>query len=120
MVAISNDILVVANRLGSALGSSPVVREYLQAREALLQDAGVGQLEEKIQQVYQDLVTRQRNGEMLFPHEVNAFYDLRDQYSRHPLVMEYGRCETLLKAMFGEVGKTINSILSVDYTQLAE
>ena len=56
---------------------------------------------------------------MLFPSQVNEFYDLREQYNRHPLVIEYGRCESAIKALFGEVGSTLNSILSVDYTQLA-
>ena len=118
-MAISSDLLLAATELGAVLGASSIVQEYLQAREALSKDTELQQLEEKIELVYQDLVTRQQNGEKLLPVEVIEFQNLRETYISHPLVIQYGRCESAVKALFAEVGSTISSILSVDYTQLA-
>ena len=117
-MAISNDLQVAAKELGAALGANPVVKEYLLAREELAQDTDLQRLEGKIEQVYQELVTRQQNGEVLLPGEINVFYDLREKYTNHPLVVRYSRCESAIKALFSETGSTLSSILSVEYTQL--
>jgi cell fate (sporulation/competence/biofilm development) regulator YlbF (YheA/YmcA/DUF963 family) len=118
-MTISDDLLIAANEFGAALGAIPDVQEYVRVREALMKDAELQQLEEKIERVYQELVTRQQNGEMLMPGEMNGFFELREIYTNHPLVIEYGRRQSAIKALFGEIGSTISSILSVEYTQLA-
>ncbi len=119
-MVISNDLQEAAQALGAALNASLEVQEYLQAREAMLSDSALRQLAEEMERVYQELVSRQQNGEMLFSGEVNAFYALRERYSRHPLVVHYEKCQAAVKALCEQAGSTISSILSVDYTQLAQ
>ncbi len=119
-MAAIKDLEEAAQALGAALHASPEVQEYLQAREAVLHDAALRELAEEMERVYRGLVSRQRNGELLFPEEVNAFYALRERYSRHPLVVRYEKCRAAVKALCEQAGSTISSILSVDYTDLVQ
>lgn len=118
-MVVSEDLLKTANDLGASLRASPVVQAYLQAREALMANEELRLLEAKIQQVYEDLSAREQKGEIVFPGSVREFYALRETYISHPLVVEYARCQNAVKTLFEEVGSTISSILSVEYTQLA-
>ncbi len=117
---ISSDLQEAAQALGAALNASPEVQEYLQARDAMLNDAALRRLAEEMERVYHELVSRQQNGEMLSPGEVNAFYALREQYTSHPLVARYEKSQAAVKALCEQAGSAISSILSVDYTQLVQ
>ncbi len=119
-MTVTKDLQDAAQALGAALHASPEVQDYLQAREAVLNDAALRELAEEMERVYQDLVIRQQNGELLFPGEVNAFYALRERYTSHPLVVRYEKCQTAVKVLCEQAGSTISSILSVDYTELAQ
>ncbi len=117
-MARSNDLISAARELGLALNSSPVVQEYLQSRDAVRNNPELFQLEEEIERTYQELVARQQNGEVLSPGEVNNFYDLRERYTGHPLVVRLEQCQEAAKSLFEQTGSLISSILSVDYTKL--
>lgn len=102
------------------MAASPVVQDYLKAHEAIVQNAYLQQLEVKIEQTYEEFLNGGRNGDMFNSERMEDFYDLQVAYSSHPLVIQHSRCERALKTLFGEIGGTMNSILSTDYTLLAE
>ncbi len=83
-------------------------------------DPAAQRLEAEVERIYRDLVKRQQDGQMVFPNEVNRFYELRDAFVNHPLVIRRQECLQAVKALFEQAGETLNSILSVDYTQLVE
>ncbi len=114
-----DDLLAAAARLGEALGRSAEVQAYLQADAAVRDNDELTGLEAEIERVYGELVRRQPAGEMLFPYEVHEFYKLRDRWTYHPLVAHRSECLQAVKALFGQAGSIISSILSVDYTELA-
>lgn len=116
----SEEILASARQLGDALSETPEVKAFLQAEEAFRSSQDVQRLEAQVNQTYLDLVERQRRGEMVHPHEVHEFYRQRDELIQHPLVIERENCLNSVKALFEQAGRVLNSILSVDYTQLAD
>ncbi len=114
----TKDLSAAARALGLALHASPLVQEYLQSRDAVQNDPELQKLEQEIDSTYQELVDRQQHGKMLLSGEVNHFYELRDSYNRHPLVIRREQCQVAMKALFEQTGAAISSILSVDYTKL--
>jgi cell fate (sporulation/competence/biofilm development) regulator YlbF (YheA/YmcA/DUF963 family) len=114
----SNDLLQAAQDFGAALRETPAVQAYLAADAALRNDPAAQHLEAELERVYRDLVKRQQDGQMVFSNEVNHFYQLRDAFVNHPLVIRRQECLRVVKALFEQAGGTLNSILSVDYTQL--
>lgn len=119
MTELSADILAAARELGTRLNHTQAVQSYLQAEEALTNDLDLGQLQANVDEVYRDLIMRQRGGEMVFPHEVNEFYKLRDQWVGHPLVKQHEERLQAVKTMFEQASGMMSSILSVDYSELA-
>ncbi len=117
-MAISEALLEAARELGNALNASPVVQEYQQASEAIEKDQDLQALRLKVEQLYEDLINRQQNGEALSPGDIQAFNQLRGQYVQHPLIVRQEQCQRAVKALFEEAGGAISSILSVDYSQL--
>lgn len=114
-----NELLATARELGAALCEAPEVQAFLRADAAYRGSPDVQRLEKQVQQTYEDLVRRQRAGEMVHPHEVHEFYRQRDELLHHPVVSEREKCLKVVKVLFEQAGGVISSILSVDYTQLA-
>jgi cell fate (sporulation/competence/biofilm development) regulator YlbF (YheA/YmcA/DUF963 family) len=117
-MTLSNELLEAARELGLALNASPVVQEYLQSRDEVRNHPELLQLEVQIERTYQELVTRQQNGEVLLPDDVNRFYELRETYTNHPLVIKLEQRQGAMKAFIEQTGSTLSSILNIDYTKL--
>lgn len=116
---VSNEILLAAKELGEALKASPSVQAYLEACADVEQDAELSAMEADLQSTYEALVARQRQGQVIPPQEINAFYKLRETVVYNPLIEAREAALKAVKAEFEQVGGTISSILSVDYTALA-
>lgn len=116
----TDEIIATARELGAALNATSEVQAFLRADEAFRNNRELQQLENQIEEAYAELVKRQRSGAMILKQEVNDFYRLREQFTTHPLVIEREACLASVKTIFEQAGTVLNSILSVDYTELAE
>lgn len=104
--------------MGEALANNPAVQEFVQADAAVKSSEEVTKLEADVVALYNDLTSRQQAGEILSPQEINRFYNLRDQLSRHPLVAKRETSMKAAKALFEQAGSAMSSILTLDYTAL--
>lgn len=113
------EILQAAKELGEALGANADVRGLIQAETELESSTELRALDGELQRVYEDLVRRQRAGEVLSPQEINGFQKLKEQLLGHPLVIERDARLKAVQGLFGQAGSTISSVLGFDYTTLA-
>lgn len=115
---VSNEIIQAARELGETLNASPVVAAFQQAERDVRSNEELCALEAEVMSLYNELTGRQQNGEVLSPQDINRFYTLRDRFARHPLVTRRDTAMNEVKALFEQVGTTISSILTMDYTAL--
>lgn len=112
-------ILAAAGELGAALRAEPGVQAFLQAEAAVQADAHLSSLEEQVNRLYGELTGRQAAGEYLSQQEINAYYALRDQLVRSPLVAQREARRKEMKSLCEGAGSALNSVLTLDYTALA-
>jgi cell fate (sporulation/competence/biofilm development) regulator YlbF (YheA/YmcA/DUF963 family) len=115
---VSSEILAAARAFGEQLNATPEVRALRAAESEVQNDPAIAALEAEVMTRYNDLVSRQRAGDILAPQEINQFYHLRDQLARHPLVTRRDEAVEAVKALFQGAGSAISSVLTVDYTAL--
>lgn len=114
----AEEILRVAKELGESLGANVDVQALIQAEAALESSVELEVLDAEIQQVYDNLVTRQRAGEVLSPQEINGFQKLKEKLYAHPLVTERDARLKAVQALFSQAGGTISGILGFDFNAL--
>ncbi len=114
----SEAILQAAQALGAALRTTPEMQAFEQANAAANADAQVSALEAEVLALYNSLIARQREGQALAQHEINHYYNLRDELVRHPLIVERDAHLKAVKALFEQAGGAISSVLTMDYTAL--
>lgn len=112
-------ILAAAGELGAALRAEPGVQAFLQAEAAVQADAHLSSLEEQANRRYSELTGRQAAGEYLSQQEINAYYALRDQLVRSPLVAQREARRKEMKSLCEGAGSALSSVLTLDYTALA-
>lgn len=115
---VSSEILQAAQALGQALNADPAVVSFQQAENDVRSNAELCALEAEVLELYNELTGRQRAGEILSPEDINRFYALRDSLARHPLVVRRDAAMNEVKSLFEQVGSSISSILTMDYTAL--
>ena len=116
---LTEELLQAARTFGEALRSTEAVQAYLTAEARLRVDAEADDLDRRRQDTYQDLATRQRAGEQLPRHEVDAFHALHRQAQDHPLIAEWDIALTGVKTVFVNIGQELSQALGIDYTALA-
>ena len=73
------DLTELAVALGEALGESPEVQAYQQAAREAQADPQAGQLQARLEEMYDDLIQRQAAGEVLAGGEIDAYYNLEHE-----------------------------------------
>lgn len=119
-VELPEEIRQAAVALGDALAAADEVRAYLQAQTRLEADPEACALEAPFHDLYQDLLARQQAGEELPPEKVQAFYALRLEVQRHPLIAGRDLALGRLKGFLADVALDLSTQLGADYTRLAE
>ena len=120
MEALSEEILQAAQEFGAALADSPAMQAYRAAQAAVDNDPGLCQLEAEVSDMYESLSAKQRCGKFLTQAEINQFYHLREQLAHHPLIIELQLRQQAVQALFEQAGGSLNTILTVDFSALAE
>lgn len=116
---LTNEIKQAAQVLGQRLGAEVVVREYANLDEKAQQDMEVVALEKQYSQLFESLVDRQQNGEVLDRSEVDEYYLLKRQLQDHPLIAARDEQLTLVKALFVQTAQRLTNALGVEYSTFA-
>jgi len=116
---VSNEIQHAAQKLGQDLHNTPEVNAYLKAAQAVQENAEAVALEDKFLALYQQLVVRERSGQVLDQNELAEYYQLREQVRSHPLLAARDEQLQLVKLLFSDVGQVLTTILGVDFSALA-
>jgi cell fate (sporulation/competence/biofilm development) regulator YlbF (YheA/YmcA/DUF963 family) len=117
---LSAEIREAAQQLGRTLRKSESVQSYLQSAETFRQDAELAQLEADLMERYQSLSAREQAGEVLSPYEVNQYHVMLDRLRRSSLFSQRENHLRSVKYTFAQTAEAMNSVLSVDFTNLAE
>ena len=118
-MAITQEIIQAAEILGTQLGTIPDVKEFKRLNQVSQQDAEVGDLENKLNTLYQTLAQKQQNGETLERAELDEYYWLKRQLQIHPLVEARDNQLETVKGLFAQTAGILTSILGVDYSTFA-
>lgn len=116
---LTEELQNTARVLGETLHDTPAVQAYLQAQADCAADPAVSALEERLAALYQELMARQQQGEVLPRSEVDAFNTLKGQVQRSPRVQEREAALSLLKQVFAGIADEIDFPLGVEYSALA-
>ena len=118
-MAITQEIIQAAEILGTQLGTIPDVQEFKRLNQVSQQDAEVGDLENKLNTLYQKLAEQQQNGEALDRAELDQYYFLRQKLQIHPLIQARDNQLETVKGLFAQTAGILTSILGVDYSTFA-
>lgn len=119
-MTLPQELMDSAQAFGEALNQSETVQRYLQAQEKLKADAELYAQEQQLQDLYNDLVARQRSDERLSQTEVDEFNALKEKVQSQPLVRARDTALGALKTTFADAAGKLNAVLGVDYTSLAQ
>ena len=117
---LSDELRQAAEALGESLRASESVSVYLEAQRRLEADADASGLDDRLTQMYQDLIARQRAGESLPQAEIEDFNTLRDKAFGHPLVAGRNTAFTLVKSNLADIADVLSETLGIDYAALAQ
>ena len=113
------DIQDAVRALTDALLADPQAKPYQQAVTALESDPEASVLEKRFMDLYDQLVTRQQNGEQLSQQDVEPFYALRSEYNANTLVAARNNALGAFKPLLAEAGEQISIQIGLDFTELA-
>ena len=108
-----------AQELGRLLKDNPAMQRYRAAAEQAAQDESLLALEDSLADLYTELSSREKKGEVLARAEINRYHNLREQVRRHPLYVAREDALRDLKRTFGSAGEALSSALTVDFPNLA-
>lgn len=116
---LTDEIKQAAEALGKQLSADAKVREYVRLAEQVQQDHEVTALQSRYDQVYQELLKRQRNGEALVPADMDEYYRLKRQLQDNPLLTAQDSQLLLVKALFAQTAQILTDELLIDYPTFA-
>lgn len=116
---LTEEITQTARQLGKALRTHQSVLAYIKARDLCIADPTASVLEQRMLDMFEDLITRQNRGEELQRSDIDAFNKLKSQVYRHPLIAERENTLQWVKTDFAGVADEINFPLGVEFPTLA-
>jgi hypothetical protein len=119
IVELTDTLKQSALNLGKCLKTEKKVQEFLDLRERAAQDANSVELENKLNQAYEELTKREENGEVLRPFELEQYYALKQQLQSQPLVGLRDAKFEEVKSFLGQTAQRITSNLGIDYLTFA-
>ena len=115
---LTEELQNAAHALGEALHDSESVETYLKAQADCKADFQASVLEKRMFAVYDELIRRQEQGEVLSRSEIDAFNTLKRQVYQHPSIAERDAALRLVKSYFAEISDEINFPLGVEFPTL--
>jgi cell fate (sporulation/competence/biofilm development) regulator YlbF (YheA/YmcA/DUF963 family) len=118
MMPLTDDLKQAAQVFAEAVRANQTVERYLLADAALQADPEARDLNQRYQAIYENLVVRQRAGELLTQDELDALNELQAQIREHPLLQDRNRKLTVAKGYLQHLGADFNQKLGLDYVAL--
>lgn len=118
MMPLTDDLQQAAQVLAEAIRAHQTVEQFLQADAALQADPEARDLDQRYQAMYDNLVARQRAGELLPQDELDTFYELQAQVQVHPLLQDRNKELAVVKGYLQHLGAEFNQKLGLDYVTL--
>lgn len=115
---LTDNLKQAAQVLAEAIHAHQSVEQFLLAETALQADPEARDLDQRFQAMYDNLVARQRAGELLPQDELDTFYELQAQVREHPLLQDHNMKLTVAKGYLQHLGAEFNQILGLDYVTL--
>lgn len=109
-----------AEQFGSALASSSPLREYQAALAALEADGEASTQNAHLDAVYDDLVRRQSQGEIIAQGEIETYYELEQQVRSNPLLSRRDAALERVKDYFSEAHNILCDHLGVTFVDLVK
>lgn len=116
---LSPEILQAAQSLGKLLNEHPAVTEYLLAKAQVDQDAEAAALESRYETIYNQLVERQDNGEVLTHEDLEEYYALGRRLQNHPLIAGRETRFQSVQSLFASVSDLMTATLGMEFTDFA-
>ncbi len=118
-MAITDELKQAAEDLGKQLGADSNVQEYLRLAAQAQESPEVSDLETRYNQVYQKLVEREQQGDVLDRPELDSYYRLKGELQRHPLIVARDERLVMVKALFAQAAQRMTNVLGFEYTTFA-
>lgn len=109
-----------ARALTDAILSDSQAKAYQSAVVAFDADPDVVALEKRFMDFYANLISRQQKGESLSQQDTAPFYNMRNEYYAHPLVVARNDALGAFKPILADAGEQISAQLGLDFTELAK
>jgi cell fate (sporulation/competence/biofilm development) regulator YlbF (YheA/YmcA/DUF963 family) len=113
-----NDLERFAVQFGSSLARSQPVLDYRAALDALEADNEATSQKASLEQVYDDLVRRQSQGEFITQGEIESYYALEQRVLSNPLLVECNTALERVKDYFSEAHNILCDHLGVTFVDL--
>ena len=105
---------------GSALATSQPVREYQAALQALQADNYASAQQDHLEDIYDDLVRRQSEGEILAQGEIDTYYQLERRVRANPLLAQRDAALERVKDYFSETHHILCDHLGITFVDLVK
>lgn len=115
---LTDNLKEAAQVLAEAIRAHQSIEQYLLADAALQADPETRDLDQRYQAMYDNLVARQRAGELLPQDELDAFYELQALVRELPLLQDRSMKLTAAKGYLQQLGADFNQKLGLDYVTL--
>ncbi len=109
-----------AEQFGAALANSQPVRDYRASRSALDADHGAARQQSHLESIYDDLVRRQSQGEMISQGEIESYYQLEQEVRSNPLLTRRDQALERVKDFFSETHNILCDHLGVTFVDLVK
>jgi cell fate (sporulation/competence/biofilm development) regulator YlbF (YheA/YmcA/DUF963 family) len=114
------EIKQAALDLAEAMKNDETIQIYLSAKEVVQNNPQAAGLENQLIELYENLITRQQQGEKLSEEDIDAFNSLRYQVRVHPFIAQRESALAQIKPYLAQIADEISYILGIDYTTLAD
>lgn len=116
---LSKELTEAAEALGQALRETELVQMFLEAHAQVRADPEASALEDRLWDMYENLLARQHAGERISRTEIDEFNVLRMQVQKQSLIADRDMALTVLKGYLAEVAQDLSNALGLDYIALA-
>jgi hypothetical protein len=113
------EIQQAAEDLGKHLGADPRVQAWAALALKTRQDPALLELEDQLGRLYQKLVEREQNGEILEQAEIDRYHDLKRQVRDHPANVARDTQLEIVKAFFAQTAERMTAVLGIEYPTFA-
>lgn len=113
------ELEAAAREFAARLAQTPPLVELRRAQEQLNADAEAQQLLTEWDEKQEELLARQRAGQVITPAEMDTLRRLRAQIQNHPAIRDYSETQRLVQSYLTDLNAEISGVLGLDFGDLS-